>query len=1116
MDISSDIIPYKLYFTPNDPTTQNIIKNTVTTFKISGSRGFDTEAEMISHFNAEDVFAGIVLNDFNMTLRFPNYFRTQYKKKSLRMIDFWLTRCSGYQELDKLENLKHVDFYVREGFLQLYDHLLKAKYNTDISLEKTLKILATFNMMSMSSLYHDADPEVGCVNNIDRRGLTAEGFLNSFLYSFLYFVPFLHLVWKFSSEREENIFAHNWLYGYSYEAQRYAHYIISFLHFLLLDIIVLLCIMATWHPVMPLQQIFLIFTYIVMYSVLLIIYAMALSTLLANARAAVWCGACLWIATYAVFTEVLTLITLDVTQWKIIIIFTIFFNNMLASGVFYLKEYKHITASTAIAMLVMQLFVLVIYICVLKIIDFAKPGPYIKNIWLGNKCRKQIKKDVPDFNTQTLEDNIEYGHLSGQILKLDDVSSVRDFSPKLDGDLKNISMKFFKNEISVLVAPHGSGKTTLIAILAGWQDHQGQIRFYRNDEKIDNWLNYRQYVDVAMPNNALYDELTVKETLRYFIATKQLKENRHEMENEIEKWLKILRVSIEDCDKKRVKHLSFGQKRLLVLCCTLSCNTPVVLLDEPTLHMKADHQHAFWEILNSEKSERAIIITTCSIDEANEIGDRIGIMYKGHLMAYGSSFYLRTRFGKGFYLICLIQPMKPVYPITQLIKKFIPNVQLHQQFNDRVIYLLPADKKAFYQRVLIELEKEYTTLGISNVYVTGSHLNDVYMAMTREPDINNYNNLPDLKNTLKFLQDKKPDLKKCPETAIFHKKLYCQAKNSLPLWAIFISWFLIHALSQVSLDYLNDTVIVFANGIKELPSEQPHIEIRNVRDLKHGLFIYDNIESVNSSLHKKMVALRPADPIIYFHMNEKVFHTAMLSFHAAYIFKGYEMTVINKPVKLISNRGLHLTLGIIMPLTMCMVFVALTEERFNFMMALQRIAGLKDRQFWIMSFMWDYTIYLLISLVYLVIIISDAFRWEKLLAAYVLFMCGMLSLTFIYLMTLFFDETHCVKAYFKILCIHLVIGILPYVLYINAIQYYLYFEYVFYILMLSPGFAILHGTSKIFNNNEHISLDEYFQWDYPGFLDSIFFLTLTAFILAMKFLIVFIARKRHMQSTPKK
>lgn len=195
MDISSDVIPYKLYFTPNDETTQSIIQNTVNTFKISGSRGFDTEAEMMSHFNAKDVFAAVVLNDFNMTLRFPNYFRTQYKKKALRMIDFWLTRCSGYKELEKLEELKHADFYSREGFLQLYDNILKAKYNTDISLEKTLKILVNFNVMSMSSFYHDAIPEIGCVNDIDRRGLTAEGFLNSALYSFLYFVPFLHLVW---------------------------------------------------------------------------------------------------------------------------------------------------------------------------------------------------------------------------------------------------------------------------------------------------------------------------------------------------------------------------------------------------------------------------------------------------------------------------------------------------------------------------------------------------------------------------------------------------------------------------------------------------------------------------------------------------------------------------------------------------------------------------------------------------------------------------------------------------------------------------------------------------------------------------------------------------------
>ncbi|KNC26906.1 hypothetical protein FF38_10930 [Lucilia cuprina] len=98
-------------------------------------------------------------------------------------------------------------------------------------------------------------------------------------------------------------------------------------------------------------------------------------------------------------------------------------------------------------------------------------------------------------------------------------------------------MRFFKNEISVILGPHGSGKTSLLSILAGWQTYE--------------------------------------------------------------------------------------EKRLLSLCCTLVCNTSVVLLDEPTLHMISEDQFRYWDILRQEKENRFIIISTFSVDEAAEIGDLI-------------------------------------------------------------------------------------------------------------------------------------------------------------------------------------------------------------------------------------------------------------------------------------------------------------------------------------------------------------------------------------------------------------------------------------------------------------------------------------------------------------
>lgn len=235
--------------------------------------------------------------------------------------------------------------------------------------------------------------------------------------------------------------------------------------------------------------------------------------------------------------------------------------------------------------------------------------------------------------------------------------------------------------------------------------------------------------------------------------------------------------------------------------------------------------------------------------------------------------------------------MKAIYPITQLLEKYIPNIRIYQQFNDRIVYILPSDKKSLYQRVLIELEKEYLTFGISSVYVAGSHLNDVYMELTKEPELTNNNNnnntLPDLKTTLKFLQEKNPKLQKCPECVILHKKLYSQAKNSLPIWAIFISWFLIYTLAQLSLDNMNDNVIVFGTTIESISRNKSMAEIRKVRDLKGGLFIYDNLEyNNNSSLQNKMAAYQIHTSTIYFHLNEKMFHTAMLSFHLAYKYNG--------------------------------------------------------------------------------------------------------------------------------------------------------------------------------------------------------------------------------------
>lgn len=67
-----------------------------------------------------------------------------------------------------------------------------------------------------------------------------------------------------------------------------------------------------------------------------------------------------------------------------------------------------------------------------------------------------------------------------------------------------------------------------------------------------------------------------------------------------------------------------------------------------------------WDMLKSFKKDRIIILTTHYMDEADVLGDRIGIMVRGELKCIGSSLFLKNRFGLG-YKITFVKKQKKVH-----------------------------------------------------------------------------------------------------------------------------------------------------------------------------------------------------------------------------------------------------------------------------------------------------------------------------------------------------------------------------------------------------------------------------------------------------------------------
>ena len=82
----------------------------------------------------------------------------------------------------------------------------------------------------------------------------------------------------------------------------------------------------------------------------------------------------------------------------------------------------------------------------------------------------------------------------------------------------------------------------------------------------------------------------------------------------------------------------------------------LVVLDEPTAGMDLGARRKLWDMLRKQREGRIIILTTHYMDEADILGDRIGIMNEGELTCIGTPLYLKNKYGTGYSLTVVKKP----------------------------------------------------------------------------------------------------------------------------------------------------------------------------------------------------------------------------------------------------------------------------------------------------------------------------------------------------------------------------------------------------------------------------------------------------------------------------
>ncbi|PSN43689.1 hypothetical protein C0J52_19461 [Blattella germanica] len=274
--------------------------------------------------------------------------------------------------------------------------------------------------------------------------------------------------------------------------------------------------------------------------------------------------------------------------------------------------------------------------------------------------------------------------------------------------VKNLSLNMYEGQITVLLGHNGAGKTTTMSMLTGMFTPTRGTALVGGYDVGKDIHKVRESLGFCPQHNILFDELTVREHLYFFSKLKGLTGNS--LDTEIRKYIKVLDLEAKENAQSRT--LSGGMKRKLAAGVALCGGSKVVLFDEPTSGLDPAARRAMWEILQTEKEGRTLLLSTHFMDEADLLGDRIAIMAGGELQCCGSSFFLKKKYGAGYHLIIVKGSNCDVKAVTGLLREFIADIRVDQNIGSELSFgLLYNQLIAMFMKKMIYVWRTwYVTL----------------------------------------------------------------------------------------------------------------------------------------------------------------------------------------------------------------------------------------------------------------------------------------------------------------------------------------------------------------------------------------------------------------------
>jgi len=218
--------------------------------------------------------------------------------------------------------------------------------------------------------------------------------------------------------------------------------------------------------------------------------------------------------------------------------------------------------------------------------------------------------------------------------------------------VRDVNLRLPQGQLFGLLGANGAGKTTAIScVMRSLYPTTGDIHVC-GDSVLSNFRGASSHLGVVTQHNTLWDRLSCVDHLKLFARLRGVPD----------KYVKpLVRATLREMELEPYAHklamqLSGGMKRKLCVAIALIGDPKVVLLDEPSAGLDPVSRRNLWDVIIKTMASRSVVLTTHSMEEAEALCTRIGIMVKGQLRILGTPQHLKDKFGSGYEIILQVAP----------------------------------------------------------------------------------------------------------------------------------------------------------------------------------------------------------------------------------------------------------------------------------------------------------------------------------------------------------------------------------------------------------------------------------------------------------------------------